>query len=191
MTDIRLFMEARSGFTADTPTVSDMDENLDIPYTMDLSEEFKNIQEQGDKKIAIIGSRDISMSHMRIIELIAYALSSSGNTILTSGGHLGTNSAAIKGALRGNPEKLTVILPQTIAHQPKEVQDQLIGVKHIIEHLEREHMLLADASKICNQEIISECQQLICFLYRDSNTLKQSLEFAHGLNKVVTTFYLD
>lgn len=164
----------------------------DVPTsTLDLNEEFKNFQPDGSKAVAIIGSRDISMSHMKLIELIAYGLSLTGSTIITSGGSCGTNYATIKGALRGDPEKLRVVLPQTIAQQSKEIQDQLIGVKHIVEHKDREQMLLADASRLCNQEIITECQQLICFLYRDSNTLMQALDYAHTMNKVVTTFYLD
>lgn len=52
-------------------------------------------------------------------------------------------------------------------------------------------MTLADASRICNREIIDECQQLICFLYHDSETLKESIEYAHMQHKIVTVFYLD
>lgn len=170
---------------------STIESTLDIPSTLDLTEEFKNIQDNNNKSIGMIGSRDLSMSHIKIIEMIAFGLSASENTIITSGGSCGTNYATIKGALRGNAERLKVILPQTITQQPAEVQDQLIGVKNIIEHKEREHMLLADASRLCNQEIISESQQLICFLYRDSYTLMDALDYAHSLNKVVTTFYLD
>ncbi|MCH2226515.1 MAG: hypothetical protein MK033_01960 [Candidatus Caenarcaniphilales bacterium] len=164
---------------------------LDTPTAHDLSEEFKNIQDSQEKKVAMIGSRDLSMSQIKIIEMIGFGLTVAGNTVITSGGYCGTNYATIKGALRGNSDKLKVILPQTLQQQIKEVQDQLIGVKNIVEHPEWAHMLLADASRLCNQEIIYECQQLICFLYRDSNTLKESLKYAHSLNKVVTTFYLD
>jgi hypothetical protein len=165
---------------------------VDIPLsTQDLTEEFRNITGEGHHAIAMIGSKDLSMSQIKIIEMIAFGLASSGNTIITSGGFCGTNYATIKGALRANPEKLKVILPQTIAQQIKEVQDQLIGVKHIIEHQEREHMLLSDASRLCNREIVSECQQLICFLYRDSKTLLDAIDYAHSLSKVITTFYLD
>ena len=164
---------------------------LDVPSSQDLTEEFKNIQDGGNKVIAMIGSRDLSMSQIKIIEMIAYGLTLAGNEIITSGGYCGTNYATIKGALRGNPDRLKVVLPQTLGQQLKEVQDQLIGVKNITEHPEREHLLLADASRLCNQEIIYDCQQLICFLYRDSNTLKEALKYAHSLNKVVTTFYLD
>ncbi len=183
------YYEGAFGGSLATPIFND---SVDIPTsTLDLNEEFKNIQNEGSKQVAIIGSRDISMSHMKIIEMIAYGLSVAGNTIVTSGGSCGTNYATIKGALKGNPEKLKVVLPQTIAQQPKEIQDQLIGVQHILEHKDRENMLLADASRLCNQEIVSECQQLICFLYRDSNTLIKAVDFAHSLNKVVTIFYLD
>jgi hypothetical protein len=164
---------------------------IDIPTTDALTEEFKNIQDQGTREVAIIGSRNLSMSHIKIIEMIAFGLTAAGSTIVTSGGSSGTNYAAIKGALRGNADKLKVVLPQTIEQQPKEIQDELIGVKYIIEHKERANMLLADASRLCNQEIISESQQLICFLYRDSFTLLDALDYAHSLNKIVTTFYLD
>lgn len=139
----------------------------------------------------MIGSRNLSMSHIKIIEMISFGLTIAGTTIITSGGSSGTNYATIKGALRGNSEKLKVVLPQTIAQQAKEVQDELIGVKTIVEHKERANMLLADASRLCNQEIISEAQQLICFLYRDSYTLMDAIDYAHSLNKIVTVFYLD
>jgi hypothetical protein len=161
------------------------------PSTQDLNEEFKNISGEGKRAIGMIGSKDLSMSQIKIIEMIAFGLASSGHTIITSGGYCGTNYATIKGTLKASSEQLRVILPQTIAQQIKEVQDQLIGVKHIIEHKEREHMLLADASRLCNREIVSDCQQLICFLYRDSKTLLDAIDFAHSLNKVVTVFYLD
>lgn len=51
-----------------------------------------------------------------------------GNHIYTSGA-TGTNAAVIKGALRANcPDKLTVILPQSLKRQPSESQDLLIQV---------------------------------------------------------------
>ena len=181
-----------SSFSGST-TVSGFAETIvDLPpSTQDLNEEFKNISSDGKREIGMIGSKDLSMSQIKIIEMIAFGLASGGNTIITSGGYCGTNYATIKGALKADTERLKVILPQTIAQQIKEVQDQLIGVKHIIEHKEREHMLLSDASRLCNREIVSECQQLICFLYRDSHTLLDAIDFAHSLNKVVTVFYLD
>ena len=155
-----------------------------------LAQELATIR-QSAKRIAIIGSRNLTITHQQIIETLTTSLVMQGNTIITSGGSSGTNAAAIRGALKANPEKLKIILPQTIGQQPSDVQDQLIGVPNIIEHPDRAMMTLADASRICNREIISECQQLICFLSHSSNTLHKAVEFAEESHKVVTVFYLD
>ena len=161
------------------------------PNTIDeLALELATIQ-QSAKKIAIIGSRNLPITHQQMIEVLSTALVTQGNTIITSGGSSGTNAAAIRGAMKSNPEKLRVILPQTIGQQPSDVQDQLIGVPNIIEHSDRAMMTLADASRICNREIIDECQQLICFLSHTSGTLHKAIEYAEGSHKVVTAFYLD
>lgn len=159
--------------------------------TMDaLSMELAAIQ-QPSKKVAIIGSRNLPITHQQTIEILSYALVMQGNTVITSGGSSGTNAAAIRGAMKANPDKLKVILPQTIGQQPSDVQDQLIGVPNIIEHPDRSMMTLADASRICNREIIDDCQQLICFLSHTSNTLHKAVKHAEDSHKVVTSFYLD
>ncbi len=155
-----------------------------------LSMELATIQ-QSAKKVAIIGSRNLPITHQQIIEILAYALVMQGNTVITSGGSSGTNAAAIRGAMKANPDKLKVILPQTIGQQPSDVQDQLIGVPNILEHPDRSMMTLADASRICNREIIDDCQQLICFLSHTSNTLHKAIQHAEDSHKVVTSFYLD
>lgn len=161
------------------------------PNTIDeLAMELATIQ-QSAKKIAIIGSRNLPITHQQIIEVLSYALVMQGSTIITSGGSSGTNAAAIRGAMKANPEKLRVILPQTIGQQPSDVQDQLIGVPNIIEHADRAMMTLADASRICNREIIDECQQLICFSSHTSGTLHKAIQYAEETHKVVTSFYLD
>ena len=126
-----------------------------------------------------------------MIETLATALVMQGNTIITSGGSSGTNAAAIRGAMKANPDKLSVILPQTIGQQPSDVQDQLIGVPNIIEHADRAMMTLADASRVCNREIIDECNQLICFLSHTSKTLYNAVKYAEEGHKVITVFYLD
>lgn len=52
-----------------------------------------------------------------------------GNHLYTSGA-IGTNAAVIKGALRANaPDKLTVILPQSLRRQPAESQELLLQVR--------------------------------------------------------------
>ena len=156
----------------------------------ELAQELATIR-QSAKKIAIIGSRNLTITHQQIIEMLATSLVKQGNTIITSGGSQGTNAAAIRGAMKANPDKLTVILPQTIGQQPSDVQDQLIGITHIVEHPDRAMMTLADASRICNREIIDDCQQLICFLSHTSGTLHKALEYAEETHKIVTAFYLD
>lgn len=172
--------------TDDLDKVSEEDAN-----TIDqLALELATIQ-QTEKRIAIIGSRNLPITHQQIIETLSYALVSQGNTVITSGGSSGTNAATIRGAMKSNPEKLKVILPQTIGQQPSDVQDQLIGVPNIIEHSDRAMMTLADASRICNREIIDDCQQLICFLSHTSNTLHKAIDYAEESHKVITAFYLD
>jgi len=161
------------------------------PDTLDeLSMELAAIK-QPAKRIAIIGSRNLAITHQQIIETLSTALTMQGNTIITSGGSSGTNAAAIRGAMKSNPDKLKVILPQTIGQQPSDVQDQLIGVPNIIEHSDRAMMTLADASRICNREIIDDCNQLICFLSHTSKTLSSAIEYAEEGHKIVTVFYLD
>ncbi len=167
-----------------------LDEN-DVPETTDqLAHELATIQRSA-KRIAIIGSRNLPITHQQIIETLTVALVTQGNTIITSGGSSGTNAAAIRGAMKSNPEKLKVILPQTIGQQPSDVQDQLIGVPNIVEHPDRAMMTLVDASRICNREIIDDCQQLICFLSHTSGTLHKAISYAEDNHKVVTVFYLD
>ena len=126
--------------------------SADSPHTVDeLAQELATIR-QSAKKIAIIGSRNLPITHQKMIETLTTALVMQGNTIITSGGSSGTNAAAIRGAMKANPDKLKVILPQTIGQQPSDVQNQLIGVPNIIEHADRAMMTLADASRVCNRE---------------------------------------
>ena len=112
--------------------IDDMDTvSSDSPSTVDeLAMELATIQ-QSAKRIAIIGSRNLPITHQQMIETLTTALVMQGNTIITSGGSSGTNAAAIRGAMKANPDKLKVILPQTIGQQPSDVQNQLIGVPNL------------------------------------------------------------
>lgn len=167
------------------------DPDQDIPDPFDhLAAELSLLQSKA-KRIAIIGARNIPLPHQQLIELLSYTLAKQGNTLITSGGSSGTNAAAIRGGMKGNPENLRVVLPQTIGHQPPDVQDQLIGVPNIIEHPEWNMMTLADASRLCNREIVDACQQLIIFLFHDSNTYRAAIEHAEDNYKIVTALYLD
>ena len=171
--------------------MDDLDRAGEDPEVMDeLAMELATIQ-QSAKKIAIIGSRNLPITHQQTIETLAMALVMQGNTIITSGGSSGTNAAAIRGAMKANPDKLKVILPQTIGQQPSDVQNQLIGVPNIVEHSDRAMMTLADASRVCNREIIDDCNQLIVFLSHTSKTLHSAVQYAEEGHKVITVFYLD
>lgn len=153
-------------------------------------QELAAIQESGSKRIAILGSRHVPITHQQLIELMTYALALSGNRIITSGA-TGTNSAAIRGAMKADPNLLTVILPQSLSRQPRESRDQLEQVMHLVENPSNDAMSLAEASSLCNQEIISRCQQLICFAFHDSTTLLRTCQDAEDQRKIVTLFYFD
>lgn len=186
-----LFGDESQGIPASGAGLKIDDADQDIPDPNDqLAAELLAMRQQA-KNIAIIGSRNIPLPHQNLIESIAYMLAKEGNTVITSGGSSGTNAAAIRGAMRANPEKLLVVLPQTIGHQPSDVQDQLIGVPNIHEHPEWNMMTLADASRLCNREIVDNCQQLIIFLSHTSNTLTMAIEYAEDNRKMVTAFFLD
>lgn len=173
------------------PGVGLQEVDQDVPDPHDELAAELNALRQHAKNIAIIGSRNIPLPHQQLIESLAFMLAKEGNTVITSGGSSGTNAAAIRGAMRANPEKLKVVLPQTIGHQPSDVQDQLIGVPNILEHPEWNVMTLADASRLCNREIIDTCQQMIIFLTHTSGTLQKAIEYAEESRKIVTAFYLD
>ena len=167
-----------------------MSQSLEIPKLDTLAQELAAIQQTGSKKIALLGSRHVPITHQHLIEMMSYALVLEGNRIITSGA-TGTNSAAIKGAMRANPNLLTVILPQSLHRQPRESQDQLQKVIHLVENPDNDHLSLGEASAICNRDIISRCQQLICFAFHDSQTLMQTCEEADEQRKLVTRFYFD
>src|SRR5277367_4326405 len=107
---------------------------LTLPTVDELAQELLLIQQSAPRKVAIIGTRNLPLTHQQLVEMLSYALVLSGNLIVTSGGANGTNMAVIKGAQRANPDRLEIILPQTISQQPGEVQDLLIGIKHITEY---------------------------------------------------------
>jgi predicted Rossmann fold nucleotide-binding protein DprA/Smf involved in DNA uptake len=153
-------------------------------------QELLTIQQTGSKQIAILGSRHVPWTHQQLVEMLSYALALVGNRILTSGA-TGTNLAAVRGALRANPSLLTVILPQGLDRQSRESQEQLETVLHLVEHPEYNDLTLAEASLLCNQEIIAKCQQLICFAFHDSETLLTACQEAEDQRKLVTLFYLD
>ncbi|WAL62863.1 DNA recombination-mediator protein A [Thermocoleostomius sinensis] len=167
-----------------------MSQSIDLPRVDEFLQELAAIQQTGSKRIALLGSRHVPITHQYLIELMSYALVLAGNHLLTSGA-TGTNSAAIRGAMRADPNLLTVILPQSLERQPRESRDQLEQVMHLVENPANDTLSLAEASAVCNQEIISRCQQLICFAFHDSHTLLKTCSDAEEQRKLVTLFYFD
>lgn len=167
-----------------------MNQAINLPKVDEFLEELAAIQQTGSKRIALLGSRHIPLTHQNLIEMMSYALVLEGNHLITSGS-TGTNAAAIRGAMRANPNLLTVILPQSMKRQPRESRQQLEQVIHVVENAKGDDLSLAEASGFCNQQIISRCQQLICFAYHDSVTLLSTCEEAENQRKIVTLFYLD
>jgi hypothetical protein len=163
---------------------------VNIPTLDTLAQELAAIQQTGSKRIALLGSRHVPITHQQLIEMMSYALVLGGNRLMTSGS-AGTNSAAIKGAMRADPNLLTVILPQSLERQPRESQEQLQQVVHLVESPENDSLSLGEASTLCNREIISRCQQLICFAFHESDTLLQTCQEAEDQRKLVTLFYFD
>jgi hypothetical protein len=163
---------------------------LDSVKVDDFLQELATIQQSGSKRVAILGSRHVPITHQRLIELMSYALVLGGNRIITSGA-TGANSAAIRGAMKADPNLLTVILPQSLQKQPRESREQLELVTNLVENAGNDMLPLADASAMCNQEIISRCQQLICFAFHDSQTLLKTCQDAEDQRKIVTLFYFD
>ncbi|NES76971.1 MULTISPECIES: DNA recombination-mediator protein A [Okeania] len=167
-----------------------MSQSIDIPKVDDFLEELLAIQQTGSKRIAILGSRHVPITHQQLIELLSYALVLGSNHVITSGA-TGTNLAVVRGAMRADPNLVTVILPQSMKRQPRESRQELDKVIHLVENPKNDQLSLAEASSICNQEIISRCQQLICFAFHESNTLLKTCQDAEDQRKVVTLFYLD
>ncbi|NEQ71711.1 MAG: DNA recombination-mediator protein A [Okeania sp. SIO2C9] len=167
-----------------------MSQSIDIPKVDDFLQELLAIQQTGSKRIAILGSRHVPITHQQLIELLSYALVLGSNHVITSGA-TGTNLAVVRGAMRADPNLVTVILPQSMKRQPRESRQELDKVIHLVENPKNDQLSLAEASSICNQEIISRCQQLICFAFHESNTLLKTCQDAEEQRKVVTLFYLD
>ncbi|XP_022952960.1 uncharacterized protein LOC111455482 isoform X1 [Cucurbita moschata] len=158
---------------------------------VDYLQELLAIQQQGPRAIGFFGTRNMGFLHQELIEILSYAMVITKNHIYTSGAS-GTNAAVIRGALRAEkPELLTVILPQSLKKQPPESQELLSKVKNVIEKPYNDHLPLIEASRLCNMDIISHVQQVICFAFHDSRLLMDTCQEAKNLRKIVTLFYLD
>ncbi|KAI3844609.1 hypothetical protein MKW92_005332 [Papaver armeniacum] len=167
--------------------VSEFKPSSDVDYLQELLA----IQQQGPRAIGFFGTRNMGFMHQQLIEILSYAMVITKNHIYTSGAS-GTNAAVIRGALRAErPEQLTVILPQSLKMQSPESQELLSKVKNVIEKPHNDHLPLIEASRLCNWDILSNVQQVICFAFHDSRLLLETCQEAKNLRKIVTLFYLD
>ncbi|KAM0940077.1 hypothetical protein DsansV1_C19g0160121 [Dioscorea sansibarensis] len=172
---------------SDTVLVSEYKPIPDLDYLLELLA----IQRQGPRAIGFFGTRNMGFMHQQLIEVLSYAMVITKNHIYTSGAS-GTNAAVIRGALRAEqPELLTVILPQSLKMQPPESQELLSKVKNVIEKPQNDLLSLSEASRLCNMDILSHVQQVICFAFHDSRLLMETCQEARNLRKIVTLFYLD
>ena len=148
------------------------------------------LQDTGKRRIAILGSRHVPVVSIHLVELVARSLAQEGHSLITSGAQ-GVNAAVIRGVLDVDPGRLTVLLPQSLERQPSESRTQLEQVLHLVEKPEHDELPLPMASSLCNQEIISRCDQLICYAFHDSETLLSSCRSAEDMGKVVTLLFFD
>ncbi|MGL6135460.1 MAG: DNA recombination-mediator protein A [Prochlorococcaceae cyanobacterium] len=155
-----------------------------------LAQELAMLQDRSKRRIAILGSRHVPVVSIHLVELVARSLAQEGHSLITSGSQ-GVNAAVIRSVLEIDPGKLTVLLPQSLDRQPGESREQLERVLHLVEKPEHDDLPLPMASSLCNQEIISRCDQLICYAFHDSETLLASVRLAEDMGKVVSLMYFD
>ena len=148
------------------------------------------LQDRGKRRIAILGSRHLPVVAVHLVELVARSLAQEGHNLITSGAQ-GVNAAVIRSVLDIDSSRLTVLLPQSLDHQPGESRELLERVLHLVEKPEHDELPLPMASSLCNQEIITRCDQLICFAFHDSETLLASCRLAEDMGKVVTLLFFD
>ena len=170
-----------------------LSQSLDLPdldRVDTLAQELALLQDKGKRRIAMLGSRHVPVVAIHLVELMARSLAQEGHSLITSGSQ-GVNAAVIRGVLEADASCLTVLLPQSLDRQAPEIRDQLDSVLHLIEKPEHDELSLPMASSLCNQEIISRCDQLICFAFHDSETLLTSCRSAEDMGKVVSLFFFD
>ena len=148
------------------------------------------LQDRGKRRIAFLGSRHVPVVSIHLVELVARSLAQEGHNLMTSGSQ-GVNAAVIRSVLDVEPSRLTVLLPQSLDRQPAESREQLDRVLHLVEKPEHDELPLPIASSLCNQEIISRCDQLICYAFHDSETLLASCRTAEDMGKVVSLMFFD
>lgn len=69
-----------------------------------------------------------------------------------------------------------------------DVQNQ---VTNVVTNPINDHLPLDAASRLCNSDLLSRTEQLICFAFHDSKTIIETTKEARSLNMIVTELYLD
>ncbi|CAN0043505.1 unnamed protein product [Ectocarpus sp. 6 AP-2014] len=183
---------ARTEIPTDVAVVGAPQQVMEKEYSIEaILKELAEIQNQGPKNVCVLGTRHCSFLHQQIIELLAYALVLSGNHVFTSGA-MGTNAATIRGALRAErKELLTVVLPQSLEKQSAASRELIQKVTNVVTNPVNDHLPLDAASRLCNSDLLSRTEQLICFAFHDSKTIIETTKEARSLNMIVTELYLD
>jgi hypothetical protein len=60
-----------------------LSQSIDTIKLDTLAQELATIQQTGSKRIALLGSRHVPITHQNLIEMMTYALILSGNRIIT------------------------------------------------------------------------------------------------------------
>ena len=114
-------------------------QSLDLP-SLDrvdtLAQELAHLQDNGKRRIAILGSSHVRVVAIHLLELVARCLIQEGHSLITSGSQ-GVNAAVIRGVLEVDPSQLTVLLPQSLDRQAVEIRDLLERVLHLVKNLNR------------------------------------------------------
>ncbi|KAJ6757754.1 hypothetical protein OIU74_026930 [Salix koriyanagi] len=136
---------------------------------VDYLQELLAIQQQGPRAIGFFGTRNMGFMHQELIEILSYAL------VITKKPYLYISP----------PES------QELLAKSKKLILTFIHVQNVIEKPHNDHLPLIEASRLCNMDIISQVQQVICFAFHDSRLLMETCLEAKNLRKIVTLFYLD
>mmetsp|Transcript_62219 Transcript_62219/g.116435 ORF Transcript_62219/g.116435 Transcript_62219/m.116435 type:complete len:262 (+) Transcript_62219:75-860(+) len=149
--------------------------------------------QQAPQKVAILCAGDCTSKHLKEIEMLSHAHAANGDHIFTSGSQE-SNAAVIKGALRGgNPEHLTVVLPQTLDQQDTKLRKLIptcieAGVQ-VVSSPDQSSLKFDEAAHLSHQQVLGRVDQLVAFMpgAEEEGLLSEAKE--HGVPS--TAFYLQ